>query len=106
MDYNPEVLSMNVRGLNDPVKRDALREFVNLMKVNLVCLQETRLAAVDAFIVMQCLGPAFDSFSFLSVQETRGGVIVAWDSSVLKLTRVSYDSFSVNALVTGVDNIS
>jgi mannosylglycoprotein endo-beta-mannosidase len=97
---------MNVRGLNDPVKRDALREFVNLMKVNLVCLQETRLAAVDAFIVMQCLGPAFDSFTYLSAQETRGGVIVAWDSSVLKLTRVSFDSFWVNALVTGVDNVS
>jgi hypothetical protein len=61
---------------------------------------------VDAFIVMQCLGPAFDSFTYLSAQENRGGVIVAWDSSVLKLTRVSFDSFSVNAEVTGVDNVS
>jgi exonuclease III len=106
MDYNPEVLSMNVRGLNDPVKRDAVREFVNLIKVNLVCPQETRLDVVDAFIVMQCLGPSFDSFTYLPAQETRGGVLVAWDSSVLNLARISFDSFSVNAEVTGVDNLS
>jgi exonuclease III len=77
MEYNPEILSMNVRGLNDPVKRDAVREYVNSLKVNLVCFQETKLVVIDSFVVMQCLGPSFDGFAYLPAQETQGGVLVA-----------------------------
>jgi exonuclease III len=99
MDLNPEILSMNVRGLNDPVKRDAVRVFVGSVKVNLVVLQETKLEVVDSFLVMQCLGPVFDGFAFLPAQETCGGVLVAWDSAVLSLEHISFDSFSVNAEV-------
>ncbi|XP_071678199.1 uncharacterized protein [Lolium perenne] len=102
MNYNPEILSMNVRGLNDPVKRDAVREFVASVKVNLVALQETKLDAIDAFLVMQCLGPTFDGFAFLPAQQTRGGVLVAWDSSVMRVDRVALDSFSVSAQVSMV----
>jgi hypothetical protein len=90
---------MNVRGLNDPVKRDTVRVFVDSVKVNLVVLQETKLEVVDSFLVMQCLGPVFDGFAFLPAQETCGGVLVAWDSAVLSLEHISFDSFSVNAEV-------
>jgi exonuclease III len=93
MDHKPEIVSMNVRGLNDPVKRDAVREFISLIKVNMVCLQETKLDALDSFTVNQCLGPAFDEFCFLPAVETRGGILLAWDSSVVKLGRTSLDSF-------------
>ncbi|XP_071680101.1 uncharacterized protein [Lolium perenne] len=102
MDYNPEILSMNVRGLNDPVKRDAVREFVASVKVNLVALQETKFDAIDAFSVMQCLGPSFDGFAFLPAQQTRGGVLVAWDSSVMRVDIVALDSFCVSAQVSMV----
>lgn len=47
MDYNPEILCWNMRGLNNPVKRKAVREFVASVKVNLVCLQETKLDVID-----------------------------------------------------------
>jgi hypothetical protein len=100
MDNNPEILNINVHGLNDPAKCDALREFVSLSKVNLVCIQETKLAVIDSFLVLQCLGPSFDGFVFfLPAIGTRGGVLVAWDSSVLVVSRMSLDSFSINAQV-------
>jgi exonuclease III len=106
MDYKPEILSMNVRGLNDPVKRDAVREFISLVNVHMVCLQETRLNVVDTFLVSQCCGPAFDEFIALPAHETRGGILLAWDSSVVKLGRTSLDSFSMNAEVVGLDNVA
>ena len=53
MDLNPQILCWNVRGLNNPAKRSAVREFVQAAKVNLVCLQETKLDALDHFDVMQ-----------------------------------------------------
>ena len=55
MDWNPQVLCWNVRGLNNPAKRNAVREFVVAAKVNLVCLQETKLVAFDPFLVIQCM---------------------------------------------------
>ncbi|XP_071685294.1 uncharacterized protein [Lolium perenne] len=100
MDNKQEILSLNVRGLNNLAKRDAVREFVVSVKVNVVALQETHLAVFDPFMVMQCLGPSFDGFAYLPAQETRGGILLAWDSSVVCVDQVSFDTFSLNAEVT------
>lgn len=85
MDYNPEILCWNVRGLNNPAKKKAVREFVASVKVNLVCLQETKLDVIGQFVVMQCLGPSFDGFAYLPAEETCGGVLLAWDTTILSL---------------------
>jgi hypothetical protein len=36
MDINLEVLNWNIRGLNDPNKRDAVRLFMSSLHVNMV----------------------------------------------------------------------
>jgi hypothetical protein len=51
MDLNLKVLCWNPWGLNEPAKRDAVRALVDSLKVNLVCLQETKLVVIDRFIV-------------------------------------------------------
>lgn len=56
MDWNPQVLCWNVRGLNNMSKRNVVRNFISEAKVNLVCLQETKFDVIDAFVVMQCIG--------------------------------------------------
>jgi exonuclease III len=78
MDINPEVLNLNVRGLNDPAKRNAVREFVASVRVNIVCFQETRIDVFDDFLLMQCLGPSFDGYAYLPAIDTRGGILLAW----------------------------
>jgi hypothetical protein len=80
MDQNPEILSWNPRGLNDGAKRDAVRELLDSLSVNLVCFQETKLNVIDRFVVNQCLGPSFDGFDYLPAEETRGGILLAWNS--------------------------
>lgn len=77
MDLNPHILCWNVRGLNCPAKKKAVREFVTLVQVNLVCLQETKLDVIDPFIIMQCIGPSLDGFAYLPAHETRGGILLA-----------------------------
>jgi exonuclease III len=73
MDYNPEVLCWNdPRGLNDRAKRDAVSEVVDSLRVNIVCLQETKMAVMDRFMVNECAGPSFDGFNYLPAEETRG----------------------------------
>lgn len=103
MLYNPEVLCWNVRGLNNPVKKKAVREFITSVKVNLVCLQETKLDVIDQYVVMQCVGPSFDGFAYLPAEETRGGILLAWDSTVIAIDHIQLDANSVSGLVTNKD---
>jgi exonuclease III len=103
MDLNPEVLCWNPQGLNEHAKRDVVRELVDSLKVNLVCLQEMKLAVIDRFIVNQCLGPSFDGFEYLPVEETWEGILLAWNSAVLTVANVSYDSYAITGEVYSAD---
>jgi exonuclease III len=103
MDISPQVLSWNPRGLNDPAKRNAVREFVDLVHVNLVCFQETRLDVIDRFTILQCLGPSFDGFVYLPAIETRGGILLAWNTSVLEVSHIVSDTFALTGHVKTLD---
>jgi hypothetical protein len=56
MDPFLEFLCWKVRGLNDPRKLDAIREFMDSVQAKLICSQETKMTVIDRFILMQCLG--------------------------------------------------
>ena len=103
MNLNPSIICWNVRGLNNPVKRKAVREFVSSIKCNMVCLQETKLDVVDQYLMMQCIGPPFDGFAYLSAIDTRGGVLLAWDSTVLWVDNISLDTHGLTGLVHNKD---
>jgi exonuclease III len=103
MDSFFEVLCWNVRGLNDPWKRDAIREFLGTTHAKFICFQETKLCTIDRFTLMQCLGPTFDGYSFLPAIGTSGGILLACDSAAVDLRNISHDTFSVNAEVHGID---
>ncbi|CAM0950375.1 unnamed protein product [Alopecurus aequalis] len=76
MDFS--FLIWNVRGLNDPARRSVVRSVVVRHNVAVVCLQESKLAFVDAEIVSQCCGSLFTGFASVPAVGTRGGIIVAW----------------------------
>lgn len=103
MDWNPRVLCWNVRGLNNMSKRNAVREFIRDAKVHLVCLQETKLDVIDTYVVMHCIGPSFDGFASLPATDTRGGILVGWDRSILEINNISMDSYSLTGHVQNKD---
>ena len=45
------VLTWNVKGLGESVKRAGVRDFCALNKVDVICFQETKLASVNASIL-------------------------------------------------------
>ena len=85
-DINPELLGWNICGMNDSDKRDVVREFATSVMVNLICLMETKVAVIDRFFLIQCLGPSFDGFAYLPVEGTRGGILFAWKTYVQNVT--------------------
>ena len=53
MSYNPQdMVCWNVRGLNSPARKKALREFVESVRVAIICIIETKLESVDQFVIM------------------------------------------------------
>jgi hypothetical protein len=50
------ILIWNVRGLNGTARQDAVRTLVADSKIDVVCLQETKLADVTRILVLQMLG--------------------------------------------------
>jgi exonuclease III len=92
-------LIWNVRGLNNRARRNSIRLFVEPLPVSLVSFQESKLALVTAALIAETLGPEFDGYAFLPADETRGGVLLAWKSSVLEVSSLHLGEFSISAEV-------
>ena len=89
-------LCWNVRGLNDKARRDSIRELVALYKATVVCFQETKIETFSPFLVAQCLGPSYDGFAYLPAVGTKGGILLAWDTSKIRADRVEIGKFTVS----------
>jgi hypothetical protein len=50
------------------------------------------------------MGPSFDGYVYVLAEDTRGGILLAWDSSVLKVDRTSLDPHAITAEVIPRDN--
>ena len=68
----------------------------------IVCFQETKLAHVSDTIVVDTLGPSFEDFFFLPTDGTRGGILLAWQSSTISLSNPLIGEHHVTALVSSL----
>ncbi|KAM3212345.1 hypothetical protein ACQJBY_065431 [Aegilops geniculata] len=85
-DHNCVVFIWNVRGLNNPARRQVVRDLVVRNRASIVCLQETKLDSVDKRLILELLGPLFtDAFCFLPADGTRGGIILAFNSDLFNI---------------------
>jgi exonuclease III len=92
------ILFWNVRGLNSVARRDAVRVLVDSAKIDIVCLQETKMASFSRQIILSMLGSDFDnSFICLPSVGASGGVLIAWRSRLgdVQASRVDVHSASV-----------
>lgn len=71
-------LIWNVRGLNDRARRDNVRKVVDITRLTVICLQETKLATISDWEVLAFLGPSYHNFVYLPAQITCGGILIAW----------------------------
>lgn len=98
------VLAWNIRGLNNPARRNSVRLFLQSCNISLVCLQESKLDRVDAVVVGQILGPTFDGFDFLPMVGTRGGILLAWKKDSLSVPDVHKGELSITIKVSSLSD--
>ena len=98
---NVNLLDWNPRGLNDKVRRAAVRDLVRDTHATIVCLQETKLDMVDNAIISETLGPNFTAnYAVLPATGTRGGMILAVSDSYFSLSNLHVTAATLSATVT------
>jgi exonuclease III len=79
-----KILYHNIRGLNSEAKWHAIRNKIQEIGCDIVCLQETKRESFDLNYIKKFCPRAFDSFSFIPSVGTFGGTIIIWKSSKLE----------------------
>ena len=71
---NLKMLSWNVRGLNNPHKRDVVKNLLREWKCDTVCFQESKLNSTSSSLVKSLWGSPFVDWGSLDAIHTAGGV--------------------------------
>ena len=93
---NVRILSWNVRGVNDRSKRKVIKSVIRNQKVDLFCIQETKMQVMSEEVVWS-LGPGrFLDWKVLNAMGTAGGVLICWDKRSLEMLGVEEGQFSIS----------
>ena len=85
----------NVRGANDPNKRNVIRNFIRSQRVDLVCLQETKIQEMSAACARSFGVGRFFDWKVVEVEGVAGGILLFWDKRKLDLVEVETCLFSI-----------
>lgn len=91
------ILVWNVRGLNSSARQDSVRMIVDSAKVDVVCLQETKMPSISRRMVLSMLGSEFDN-NFVALPSTgaSGGILLAWRAKLGAIGATRHDNFSAS----------
>ena len=101
------ILFWNVRGLNSAARQDVVRSLVDSLRVDVVCLQETKLVNCDCRTVLSMLGADFDNnLICLPSVGASGGVLITWRAKLGRIVASRVDSFSVSVKFNPADGVA
>jgi hypothetical protein len=93
---NLNLISWNVRGLNDGAKRTRVCNLLQLWKADVVCLQETKLTAITQSLVRSLWRCRYVDWINLDSVGASGGIILMWDKRVVERTDEAVGRFSLS----------
>ena len=96
------LLSWNVRGLNNPQKREICKNLLKEWKCDIVYFQETKLASLNSLVVRSLWVSPFLDWVVLDAINTARGVLLVWDKRVFEKVDCAIGLFSINVLLKGV----
>ena len=99
-----KLLSWNVRGANNPNKRNVIINFIRSQMVDLVCLQETKIQELSSAIARSLGVGRLAEWKVVEAEGTAGGILVFWDTRKLELVETEIGHFSVTCKFKNVED--
>ena len=90
-----KILIWNVRGLGDDDKCSLVRDVLTSCRPSIVCLQETKLQVLTQFKLRSFLTANLYNHAASPSDGASGGILVAWDSTVVTSQPVSTHKYHV-----------
>ena len=99
-----KILSWNVRGVNDLEKRKVIKNFIKSQRVNLVCLQETKIQGMNKALVHSIGMGRFLDWKALDAVGSARGILLFWDKRRLSLVESEFGSYSFSCVFSMVED--
>ena len=99
-----KVFLWNVRGANIPDKRNVIRNFIKYQRVDLVCLQETKIQEMSSACARSFRVGIFSEWKVVEAEGVAGGILVFWDKRKLDLIEVETGLFSITCMFKNVED--
>jgi exonuclease III len=93
------IFNWNIRGLNSPARREAIRDLIQSATPKLVCLQERKLALITPQTATEVLGHQFNDFKYLPAMGTRGGITLGWHTDFIEASSLVLWRFSLSITI-------
>ena len=94
-----KILSWNVRGVNDSDKTKVIKNLIRTNRVDLVCLQETKVQDMNIEMVRSLGVGRFLKWIALNAEGSAGGILLFWDKRRINMVDYMVGSFSVSCLL-------
>ncbi|XP_059664125.1 uncharacterized protein LOC132309882 [Cornus florida] len=99
-----QILSWNVRGLNDQARRKEVKSLIRKAGGHLVCLQETKIASMTDMIVRSLWGGRFVQWCVLDAIGSSSGILIMWDVRWISLLDSQVGCFLVSCFLSMVED--
>ena len=93
-----KILSWNVRGVNDPEKRKVIKNFIRIHRVDMICLQETKVQEMNIEMVRSLRVGRLLNWTALNAEGSAGVILLIWDKRRISLVDSMVGNFSVSCL--------
>ncbi|RVW49313.1 Peptidyl-prolyl cis-trans isomerase FKBP20-1 [Vitis vinifera] len=96
------LLSWNVRGANDSSERKVIKAMIRSQKVDLFCVQETKIQSMTKSLVRSLGSGRFLDWGAMGAQGVAGGILICWDKRTLEVLEMEMGQFSISCTLRNV----
>ena len=93
-----------MRGANDSSKKKIIKSFIRNQRVDLLCIQETKIQPMSKGIVKSLGSGRFLDWRALDAEGSAGGILICWDKRSLDILDWEEGHFTLSCRFRNVEN--